>query len=130
MMRGRPLLSVGAKLTFRYKANRLPRSAARRSRLLHFCVERMMRFTNESETPTPVRPGPFPAPAGWAISRIHLEARSRSAGSRRQGSECYRLRDHRLAGSRREFNASEVVEETFADPLPIGMAWVWMQDPV
>ena len=97
---------------------------------LHFCVERMMRFTNESETPTPVRPGPFPAPAGWAISRIHLEARSRSAGSRRQGSECYRLRDHRLAGSRREFNASEVVEETFADPLPIGMAWVWMQDPV
>src|SRR5438477_7486692 len=41
---------------------------------LHFCVERMMRFTNESETPTPVRPGPFPAPAGWAISRIHLEA--------------------------------------------------------
>ena len=29
----------------------VPRSAARRSRLLHFCVERMMRFTNETDMP-------------------------------------------------------------------------------
>src|SRR5207249_5921779 len=72
----------------------------------------------------PTTTAPNYAPANSPRSRRYL------ARARRQGAESNRLGGHRFARRRRELEVPEAVEETFADPLPIGMSRTGVHNPV